>query len=90
MANKRVLKKTINCICSELFAECIAVSLYNESIQKESLDDLLATILRMHNHYIMRVSHIEPGMSAREYFKDLAHSFNKQVDEVIDHIGNLA
>ena len=29
MPNRRDLKKTINYICSELFAECVAASLYN-------------------------------------------------------------
>ena len=29
MANKRTLKKNINNICSLLFSECVAESLYN-------------------------------------------------------------
>ena len=31
MANKRTLKHSINLICEDLFAECVAVSLYGNS-----------------------------------------------------------
>ena len=89
MSNRKDLKKTINYICSELFAECVAASLYNGKPSEESVNDLLSSILMVREHYVNRVSHPEPGMDAKDYFKDLAENFNKQVSEIIDQIANL-
>jgi hypothetical protein len=89
MMNKRDLKKSINYICSELFAECVAVSLYEGNAKTEDVDAVLASIVHTHCHYIRRISHIEPGMKAKAYYKDLIEHFNKEVDNIIDHIRNL-
>jgi DNA-directed RNA polymerase subunit F len=88
MANRRNLKRSINYICSELFAECVAVSLYNGNIDKENADTLLTSILKMQSDYISRVSHTEPT-DAKKYYKNLIQSFNKQTDEIIDQISNI-
>ena len=88
MANKRSLKSSINSICGELFAECVAVSVYY-NCDKQNADTLLRTIMRMHSDYIMRISHPEPGMSGKKYFKKLISDFNNSVNEVVDHMKNL-
>ncbi len=89
MANKRSLKKNINYICSDLFSECVAASLYTGKKNKEDINAILTSILIVHNNYICRVSHPEPGMSSKSYFKDLKEKFNLQVDEIIDQIANI-
>lgn len=88
MANKRNLKHQINYVCSELFAECVAMSVYNNKVSDEDTKALLASILLIHNDYIKRVSHQEPGMKPRMFYKNLIGSFNKQVSEVVDQISN--
>lgn len=88
MANKRSLKSSINYICGELFAECVAVSVYYRC-DKQNADNLLRTIMRMHSDYIMRVSHPEPGMPAKKYYQKLIADFNTSVNEVVDHLKNL-
>lgn len=88
MAKRRTLKRNINFICSELFAECIAVSLYSGKPEKEDVDMVLKTILTLQSDYISRVSHTEPNI-AKTYDKNLILHFNKEVDEIIDHIKNL-
>jgi hypothetical protein len=90
MTNKRDLKRTINYICSDLFAECVAASLYSGKPEVENVNALLASILNIHNDFIRRISHPEPGMPQKKYFKHLIEDFNKQVNEIIDQIGNLA
>ena len=90
MSNKRDLKRTINYICDDLFVEGIAVSLYGESRESDNIEALLTSILSMHNNYIRRVSHVEPGMPAKVYSKDLKDKFSKEVNEVIDQLNNLA
>ena len=90
MANKRNLKREINFVCSELFAECIAVSTYTKRPDSEdNVNALLKSILRMHSDYIMRVSHPEPGMKAKKYYHVLIESFNKDINNVVDEIGNM-
>ncbi|AKU70017.1 hypothetical protein [Prevotella fusca] len=90
MSNKRDLKRTINYICGDLFTEGIAASLYGENRDTENIEAILTSILVMHNNYIRRVSHVQPGMPAKVYFKDLKEKFSKEVNEIIDQINNLA
>ena len=89
MANKRNLKHTINYVCGELFAECIAVSQYSSKPDTENVNALLRSILAINNDMIKRVSHPEPGMPAKKYYNDLIASFNKQILEITDQIANL-
>ena len=88
MANKRSLKRSINYICGELLAECVAISVYY-NCDKKNADTLLRTIMRMHSDYIMRVSHPEPGMLAKKYYNKLISDFNTSVNEVVDQLKNL-
>ncbi|MCR5132032.1 MAG: hypothetical protein K6C10_11315 [Prevotella sp.] len=89
MSNKRELKKVINFVCDELFAECVAATLYNGVPDPRNVEALLLNIVDTRNDYISRISHPEPGMPAKQYFNDLKHSFFEHVSEIIDHIGNL-
>ena len=89
MANKRNLKRTINYICSDLFAEAVAASLYGEKPNKDNIDALLSPILIIHNDFLSRVSHPEPGMDKKVYYKAIIEDFNKQASEIIDQIQNL-
>ena len=88
MANKRILKRKINYVCSELFSEVVAAS-YSIKADEENVKALLTSILVIHNDYIRRISHVEPEMPASEFFKDLITKFNKQVSEIIDQISNF-
>lgn len=88
MANKRILKRKINYVCSELFSEVVAAS-YSIKADEENVKALLTSILVIHNDYIRRVSHVEPGMPVTKFFKDLITKFNKQVSEIIDQISNF-
>ena len=89
MANKRTLKRSINLICEELFAECVATSLYGLSHDKENNDALLFSIIKMQNNYICRVGHPEPGMKASLYYKDLREKFGAEVEDIVNQINNL-
>lgn len=86
MTNKRELKKSINYLCSDLFAECVAANLYSGKPNKENADAILSSILFIHNDFVRRISHPEPGMSSRQYYKDLINHFNKEVSGIIDQI----
>ena len=90
MSNKRDLKRTINYICGDLFTEGIAASLYGENRDNNNTEAILTAILVMHSNYIRRVSHVQPGMPAKVYFKDLKDKFSKEVNEIVDQLNNLA
>ncbi len=89
MANKRSLKKAINQICEELFSEAVAASLYGNTTNKDNADALLVAIIKTQCNYIRRVSHPEPGIAAKVYFKDLREKFAAQASEIADQIINL-
>ena len=59
MANKRTLKKSINLICEELFANCVAASLYGNNVNDENADALLYSIVKMQSDYTSRICHFE-------------------------------
>ncbi|MBO5602419.1 MAG: hypothetical protein IJL29_01320 [Prevotella sp.] len=90
MAKKKDLKKTINYICEELEANCVAYSLYNGKPIDEDVNALFAAILHTQSDFISRISHPEPGMPQKKYYRLLIEDFNTQVREMIDQICNLA
>ena len=88
MASKKNLKRAIHSICEDLFAEAIAVSLYGAKGQQGNAEALLFSILKLEDECIRRASHVEPGMPAKAYFKNLAEDFRIQVSAVIDQLNS--
>ena len=89
MANRRDLKKQINLICEELFVDFVAASLYGNAPNRFETETILHSIAKLQKNYISRISHQEPGMPAKVYFKDLKEKFNKEVSEIVDLINFL-
>ena len=87
MANKRSLKRSITLICEELFAECVAASLYGQN--RDGAEALIYSTIKMQDDFIRRISHPEPGMPAKLYYKDLREKFAAQVGDMVDQINNL-
>ncbi|MBR1502494.1 MAG: hypothetical protein IJ618_01255 [Prevotella sp.] len=88
MASKKTLKKMINQICEELFAEGVARSLYGHDAQKDNGQAILFSIVKTHNNFISRISHPEPGMTPKVYFKDLREKFSAEAGEILDQINS--
>lgn len=86
MAKRKTLKRNINQICTDLFAECIAMSLYGTDSEKENAESLMHSIIKIESDFISRISHTEPGMTAKAYFKDLITKFKAQITEIADQI----
>ena len=89
MISKRKLKKEIDGICTILFAECASKMLLCENADKENIEAIISSIMAINDNYIRRISHPEPGMKPKEYFKDLIDSFNKEIGEIIDNIESI-
>ncbi len=87
MANRQSLKKCIQVICEELFTECIAL-MQCGAIDAHNGQALLFSIAHMQNDFTSRISHQEPGMPAKTYFKALREDFAAQASDLNDQIRN--
>ena len=84
--NKRSLKKAINAVSDQLFANAVAVSLYGTNRNAENDEALIQSILSMREDFVSRISHPEPGMKKQEFYKDLREKFISQAQELADQI----
>lgn len=84
---RRELKKSINYLCGELFAECIAMYHY-EKADKDAVTNVMESILMMQADIISRISHVEPG-SGKLFFAKLRQDLANRTDEIIDDIKAL-
>ena len=89
MAKRRDLKKAINFLCGELFAECVAIMHYQKPTPQDDVDNVMTSILKLQDDMLSRVSHPEPGMKAATYFKNLRENMVVQTDEIVGHIKSL-
>jgi effector-binding domain-containing protein len=89
MHNKRELKRVINEICKNLSAECMAASIGAGKATSDSTDAIVSSIFIINRDYVSRVSHPEPGMEQKAYYRGLIESFRKQITEIVDQISNL-
>lgn len=89
MANKRNLKRYISFVCDELLAECMAASLYGTKETRENAEAIIFSIAKIGREFRSRVSHPEPGMNPKVYFKNLTEKFNAGAVELMDQINNL-
>lgn len=86
--NRRNLKKFVNCITSELFAETFAIQYYNQEVDRTQLNEVFGRIIKLQNEYLSRVSHTEPG-NAQMYYKKFKNDFNVEVDEIVNQLNAL-
>lgn len=89
MAKRRTAKRQIHFVCTELWAECVAVSLYGTKTNDNNVEALLYTIVKVEKDFVSRISHVEPGLKPKDYFKNLVDKFNSQTVEIADQINNL-
>lgn len=88
MASRRQLKKTVNYIAGELFAECVVHQNYVPGTDKAKAQELMGKILMMQDEFISRISHTEPG-NVKGFYKKFNENFNEKVNEIIEEIGKL-
>ena len=84
MANRKQLKKSIRKITGELFADCVALSLCQQA-DRDKLEQLMQEVLNVHNDYVARISHTEPG-SVKMYYKKLKQEFTEKVNVLSERI----
>lgn len=89
MANKRELKKRVNNLCGDLFAECVACVHYAK-VNREDADNVMIAILNMQDDILCRISHIEPGLPTKTFFKKLNSDLAKATEAIVEQIEALA
>lgn len=67
----------------------MAASLYNGGKKQEEVNAILTSIIIVQRDYVCRVSHVEPGMQPKAYFKDLKNKLGVQVAEITDNIASI-
>ena len=85
---RKDLKKHINYLCGELLAECMAATDFSKKDNKQDVENVMLSIMKMQNDWICRLSHVEPG-STNLFFKKMKEDMQKRTDEIIDQIQNL-
>ncbi len=83
--NKRYLKQDFNYICDLLLIECVNAP----KVDDNEKDALLADIMALRQDYLSRVSHPEPGLSQKAYFKAIVTEFQEKVEEMFQRIYHL-
>ncbi len=86
---RRELKKTINYLCGELLAECIAAASYNKNVHEADVENVAKSILLMQADLVSRLSHVEPG-STRLFFTRIREEMIERTDEIVERIKALA
>ena len=89
MASRKNLKKVIAFIVDDLATEAFFAS-YDASGDTEAWISLFNRIFGLNKEYVARVSHAEPGMSAKKYFNALCDSFNADAKALHDEIAALS
>lgn len=88
MANKRHLKKSINCIADMLIDNCVIL---HQNLSEEFHQELLKHlnhIINTRNEHLKRVSHPEPG-NIKGSYKKIKESYSKEVGNIINDLSTL-
>lgn len=88
MASRRELKKNVNYIAGELFAECLMKSKFIPGTDQSKADELMSEILAMQDEFISRISHTEPG-NVKTFYKKFREDFDAEINKIIDKIESL-
>ena len=78
MANRKDLKKQINNICGELFADCVALKMCEQG-NDEKLNEVMLEIWDLRREYVSRISHTEK-LNERLFYKKLRAEFSEKAE----------
>ena len=86
MSNRRKLKKAVKSDLGELFADCVALSMVAHD-DSEKLQQVLADVTDAYHDFVPRISHVEPGLTPRVFFRKLRSDFAAKTAELSLAIG---
>ena len=80
MASRKLLKKQINEVCGELFADCVALKMCDQC-SDEVINQAMTEILQLRLEFVARISHTEKG-SVRLFYKKLRQEFSEKAEAI--------
>ena len=86
---RKEIKKDINSLCGDLFAECVALLQYKNKPDKKDIENVMLTIVEMQDDMISRLSHVEPG-STKLFFKKMREDLFARTEDIVEQIKALA
>lgn len=86
---RRELKKSVHSLTNELLAECLWVRQTLPNVPAEDINNLVDSILFMHDEYIARLSHVD-NKQTKAFFRQFRADIISQVGELADQIASLA
>lgn len=86
---RREIKKDINSLCADLFAECVALLHYKNKTDIKDVENVMLIILKLQDDMVSRLSHVEPG-STKLFFKKMREELLTRTEEIVEHIKALA
>lgn len=86
---RREIKKDINSLCGDLFAECVALLHYKSNPDKKDVENIMLIILELQDDMISRLSHVEPG-STKLFFKKIREELMARTEDIVEQIKALA
>ena len=87
MASRRLLKKEIFYITSELITENYIRYQLLDSYSNENYTDVAMAIAHLNNEFLMRINHPEGTKDkkrAKTFYRALVKDFNTEMDKIID------
>ena len=88
MSSRKNLKKAVNYITSELFAECGALCNLIPNTDVNKLEEIIGDIIELRKEHIARISHTEPG-NTKGFYKKLNEDFAKGVNDIVERLQQL-
>lgn len=84
MAKRKDLKKAINNICGNLFADCVTLSMCAQA-NKDKLVELMGRVMELNTEFIARTNHAEKG-NERKFYKKLRDDFTEAANALAEEI----
>lgn len=86
---RREIKKNINSLCGDLFAECVALLYFRNKSDNKDVENVMLTIMKFQDDMVSRLSHVEPG-NTKLFFKKLHEDLMTRTEEIVEQIKAIA
>lgn len=87
MAKKRIIKKSLRYVMSDLFTATIIAAASNKA-DETKVTEVQKQILTVYNDYNSRLSNYE-RKKAKAFFKQFKEEVNKEIDHLSDEIDGI-
>lgn len=93
MASRRLLKKQITAILTQIMDECILCNILLEKFDNNTLDEFAARIVELHDESIRRICNPEGTKDRKRtkmYFDAIINDFNRKTLDIITDMNKIS